>query len=331
MISESFINDLIFPSSDWITTTYDDNCVLASCSIDEAKMMTRLSTIIHSSNGHRKKVNVVPVPQEEPVMCAHTEETETGTGTGTEKSIIRVPTIPDPPVTPTTVMYDYLPVEGDALLWSCYVARHGFLEYTVARERKMVNETTEKMNVSDAVQNNAPLLKRSSEKLTRDATSALATAIITLPELKHDSLIGLALYYRLNISLVFTGISVYIEYAVDVPDVKHILLYVGSSALTNKNGVGRRRNHHHPKFWYNGEEGEDVVRGLIASREYFKIHSISKPFHFPKCRREDLLEMYENLKIDTHENFELPQKPKLDDIKGVLMEFMGHQLQKFKF
>ena len=302
MLFELFMNDLIFPSSDWITTTYDDGSVPTTCIVDETVMMERLSAIIHSSH--------VPPPVPDAPVMMHVPPPP--------------PPVPDAPVmmpdapiiqasvhrTATSDVYDYLPVEGDTLLWSCYVARHGFTEYTVSRTRNMVNEMTEKMYVSDTVQDNAVLLKRSSEKLTRDATSALATAIITLPELKHDAIIGLALYYRLHITLVLADISVYIEYAVcppDMPDVKHILLYIGSSVQVQV--VGGRRRNHQPKFWYNGEEGEDIVRDIIASREYFKINSITKPFHFPKCRREDLLEIYQKLKIHTYKNFELPQKP----------------------
>lgn len=109
------------------------------------------------------------------------------------------------------------PTHQDSLFWCIYIAMHGYNDYQQVSRNYGVKELEIKQKIGNYIQSNPSKMKRTSMKITKAAVQEILSELLTsVRETSFFSMIGMLVYYKINILIVDATGKKMLEFVSDV-------------------------------------------------------------------------------------------------------------------
>ena len=113
--------------------------------------------------------------------------------------------------TETTNGYSF-PKQKDTLFWCCYIAKHGFDEYTQIRNNYGTKQIEIQEQISKYVKENSFLLKNVNMRITKVMIQEILSELLTnTKNTEYQVLYAYAIFYKINIILLHESEKSYIK------------------------------------------------------------------------------------------------------------------------
>ena len=114
---------------------------------------------------------------------------------------------PEPPqileTPPPPIIEFILPTHQDSLFWCIYIAMHGYNDYQQVSRNYGVKELEIKQKIGNYIQANPSKMKKTNMKITKAAVQEILSELLTsVRETSFFSMIGMLVYYNINILII---------------------------------------------------------------------------------------------------------------------------------
>jgi hypothetical protein len=104
---------------------------------------------------------------------------------------------------PTPIVEFFLPTHQDSLFWCIYIAMHGYNDYQQVSRNYGVKELEIKQKIGNYIQANPSKMKKTNMKITKAAVQEILSELLTsVRETSFFSMIGMLVYYNINIMII---------------------------------------------------------------------------------------------------------------------------------
>jgi hypothetical protein len=104
---------------------------------------------------------------------------------------------------PTPIIEFFLPTHQDSLFWCIYIAMHGYNDYQQVSRNYGVKELEIKQKIGNYIQANPSKMKKTNMKITKAAVQEILSELLTsVRETSFFSMIGMLVYYNINIMII---------------------------------------------------------------------------------------------------------------------------------
>lgn len=109
------------------------------------------------------------------------------------------------------------PTHQDSLFWCIYIAMHGYNDYQQVSRNYGVKELEIKQKIGNYIQSNPSKMKKTNMKITKAAVQEILSELLTsVRETSFFSMIGMLVYYKINILIVDATGKKMLEFVSDV-------------------------------------------------------------------------------------------------------------------
>lgn len=137
-----------------------------------------------------------------------------------EPTIISKPTVIQEPIIetkPTPIVEFISPTHQDSLFWCIYIAIHGYNDYLQVSRNYGVKELEIKQKIGNYIQSNPSKMKKTNMKITKAAVQEILSELLTsVRETSFFSMIGMLVFYNINILIVDATGKKMLEFISDV-------------------------------------------------------------------------------------------------------------------
>jgi hypothetical protein len=106
-------------------------------------------------------------------------------------------------IKPTPIIEFFLPTHQDSLFWCIYIAMHGYNDYQQVSRNYGVKELEIKQKIGNYIQANPSKIKKTNMKITKAAVQEILSELLTsIRETSFFSMIGMLVYYNINILII---------------------------------------------------------------------------------------------------------------------------------
>lgn len=104
---------------------------------------------------------------------------------------------------PPPIIEFILPTHQDSLFWCIYIAMHGYNDYQQVSRNYGVKELEIKQKIGNYIQANPSKMKKTNMKITKAAVQEILSELLTsVRETSFFSMIGMLVYYNINILII---------------------------------------------------------------------------------------------------------------------------------
>ena len=120
-------------------------------------------------------------------------------------------------IKPTPIIEFFLPTHQDSLFWCIYIAMHGYNDYLQVSRNYGVKELEIKQKIGNYIQSNPSKMKKTNMKITKAAVQEILSELLTsVRETSFFSMIGMLVFYNINILIVDATGKKMLEFVSDV-------------------------------------------------------------------------------------------------------------------
>jgi hypothetical protein len=129
-------------------------------------------------------------------------------------SIIEQPILETKPI---PIVEFISPTHQDSLFWCIYIAMHGYNDYQQVSRNYGVKELEIKQKIGNFIQSNPSKMKKTNMKITKAAVQEILSELLTsVRETSFQSMIGMLVYYNINILIIDNTGKKMLEFISDV-------------------------------------------------------------------------------------------------------------------
>jgi hypothetical protein len=120
-------------------------------------------------------------------------------------------------INPTPIVEFILPTHQDSLFWCIYIAMHGYNDYQQVSRNYGVKELEIKQKIGNYIQSNPSRMKKTNMKITKAAVQEILSELLTsVRETSFFSMIGMLVFYNINILIVDSTGKKMLEFVSDI-------------------------------------------------------------------------------------------------------------------
>jgi hypothetical protein len=118
----------------------------------------------------------------------------------------------------TTPIIEFIsPTHQDSLFWCIYIAMHGYNDYQQVSRNYGVKELEIKQKIGNYIQSNPSKMKQTNLNITKAAVQEILSELLTsVRETSFHSMIGMMVYYNINIILIDATGKKMLEFVSDI-------------------------------------------------------------------------------------------------------------------
>lgn len=118
---------------------------------------------------------------------------------------------------PTPIVEFISPTHQDSLFWCIYIAMHGYNDYQQVSRNYGVKELEIKQKIGNYIQSNPSKMKKTNMKITKAAVQEILSELLTsVRETSFFSMIGMLVFYNINILIIDATGKKMLEFVSDV-------------------------------------------------------------------------------------------------------------------
>jgi hypothetical protein len=120
-------------------------------------------------------------------------------------------------INPTPIVEFISPTHQDSLFWCIYIAMHGYNDYQQVSRNYGVKELEIKQKIGNYIQSNSSKMKKTNMKMTKAAVQEILSELLTsVRETSFFSMIGMLVFYNINILIVDATGKKMLEFVSDI-------------------------------------------------------------------------------------------------------------------
>jgi hypothetical protein len=120
-------------------------------------------------------------------------------------------------INPTPIVEFISPTHQDSLFWCIYIAMHGYNDYQQVSRNYGVKELEIKQKIGNYIQANPSKMKKTNMKITKAAVQEILSELLTsVRETSFFSMIGMLVFYNINILIVDATGKKMLEFVSDI-------------------------------------------------------------------------------------------------------------------